>query len=93
MKVVVFKYYNSARDIEAMDDILPLMILILSRLPQKFPIFDYVDYFTDFVNTVDDRDFSFEEIYVLHFKVKKRKSVNVRVLWTISKTGGMWIIC
>ena len=69
MKVVVFKYYNSAKEIESMDDIFPLMILILSRLPKNILIFEFIDYFTDFVNTIEDRDYSFEEIYVLHFRV------------------------
>lgn len=69
MKIVVFKYYNSVKEIETMDDILPLMILILSRLPLDVRIFEYVDFVFDFVNTIDDKDFSFEEIYLLHFKV------------------------
>ena len=64
MKVVVFKYYNSAKELETMDDIMPLMILILSRLPLDVGSYDHIECLTDFVNTIEDRDFSFEEINI-----------------------------
>ena len=69
LKVVVFKYHNSVKELESMDDILPLMILVLSRLPTKTRINSFVSYFEEFVNSVSDRDFSFEEKYLFHFKV------------------------